>query len=687
PFIEPPAQAAIDDGYHTLFELGAIDAPSREGRLTDIGRDLSRLPLDPRIARMLLAARAEGAVDDVITLAAALSIQDPRERPSARQEAADSAHQVFRDPTSDFLTLLNIFEQYRHAEDTLTSGPLFNWCRDHFLSPARMREWSEMAHQLRDIARELELPLAPLSSPRANPDRIHRALLTGLISSVACREAEQGSYDYRSVRGGVVQIFPGSVLFKKSPKWIMAAEIVETSRLYARTVAKIEPEWVEELAGHMFKRQLSDAHLDADTGIPSAFERVSMSGIVVVPRRPADLAKADPAAARRIFIAEALAKARWKSDLPLIAHTRAMLARARDAEHRLRKRNLARIDDDLAAWFESRLPPQIHGPAQLTAWLAADPAHEPRLRLAPADVLKPEAAEAFDPARYPDAISSPDAPAAWPLTYALAPGKDDDGLTLSLPLLDLDRLPPHRADWLVPGLLKQLPKDKRSQLEAKSALSDLASSLADVLDFAAAPLPVAISEAFTVLHSIDIPPALFAAALKGLPDHLKLRVRVLDELGKPVAESRDLPALLAKLEPRLAKARSARAKTAFAQSGLTAWTSGDLPDRVTTDDPSAPSFPALVDDRDSVSLTLAQTPEHAAALTHHGLRRLFALVCAEDLGYHIDALPALGDLARQYQPFGTAAELKADLACLAADRAFLLGQPPVRTRAEFDQRL
>lgn len=695
PFIEPPAQAAIDDGYHTLFELGAIDAPSRDGRLTDIGRDLSRLPLDPRIARMLLAARDEGAVDDVITLAAALSIQDPRERPSARQEAADSAHQVFRDPTSDFLTLLNVFEQHRHAEDTLPSGQLFNWCRDHFLSPARMREWSEMARQLREIARELELPLAPPSAPRADPDRIHRALLTGLISSVACREAEQGSHDYRSVRGGVVQIFPGSVLFKKSPKWIMAAEIVETSRLYARTVAKIEPGWIEELAGHMFRRQLSDAHLDPDTGVPSAFERVSMSGIVVVPRRPADLSKADPAAARCIFIAEALAKARWKSDLPLIAHTRAMLARARDAEHRLRKRNLARAEDDLAAWFEARLPPHIHGPAQLTAWLAADPVNEPRLRLAPADVLKPEAAEAFDAARFPDAISSPDARVPWPLTYALAPGKDDDGLTLSLPLLDLDRLPPHRADWLVPGLLpelltvllKQLPKDKRSQLEAKAPLPELAVSLADVMDFATAPLPTAVSEALTILHSIDIPAASFAAALKGLPDHLKLRTRVLDENEKPIAESRELPALLSKLEPRLAKARSARAKAAFAQSGLAAWTFDDLPDRITTDDPAAPSFPALVDDRDSVSLTLAQTSEQAAARTHHGLRRLFALVCAEDLGYHIDALPSLQDLTRQYQPFGTAAELKADLACLAADRAFLLGQAPVRTRAQFEQRL
>jgi len=695
PFIEPPPAAAIDDGYHTLFELGAIDAPSRTAALTPIGRDLSRIPLDPRVARMLLAAQSEGAVNDVITLAAALSIQDPRERPAARQEAADSAHQVFRDPTSDFLSLLNIADQYRHAESTLSTGPLFNWCRDHFLAPARMREWSDMSRQLRDIARDLDISIAPPGAPRADPDRIHRALLAGLISNVACREAEQGSFDFRSVRGGVVHIFPGSALFKKSPKWIMAAEIVETSRLYARTVAKIDPEWLEELAAHMFKRQLTDPHLDAETGVPSAFERVSMSGIVVVPRRPADLAKADPAAARRIFIAEALAKARWKSDLPLIAHTRATLAHARDAEHRLRKRNLARTDDELAAWFDARLPSHIRGPDDLTRWLAADPANEPRLRLSPADVLKPEAAEAFDQSRYPDTIALPGATKPLAIAYALAPGKDDDGLTLSLPLLSLPALTPDRAAWLVPGLvpelilvlLKQLPKDRRAQLESKSPLPDLSQSLADLLDFAAAPLPTALAEAIHVLYALDLPPALFTAALKGLPDHLKLRVRVLDELDRPIAESHDLPALITKLEPRLAKARSARAKVAFAQTNLTAWTFDDLPDRTTPDSPDSPAFPALVDDRDSVSLTLAASPEHAAALTHHGVRRLFALACAEDLGYHLEALPNLHDLVRLYQPFGTAAELKADLAALMAERAFTLGQPPVRTRADFEQRL
>ena len=255
--------------------------------ITDIGRSMSRIPLDPRIARMLLAAEAEGALDEILILAAALSIQDPRERPMGKQDDADRAQLVFRHESSDFLTLLRIWEQHRHASDTLSHGPLMSWCRERFLSPARMREWGEMVYQLRDIAEELELRRAERP---ASEDAIHRALLTGLISNAACREAEGGSFDYRGVRGNTVSIFPGSVLFKRGPRWIVAAELVQTTRLFARCVARIEPAWMEELAAHMFERHLSDKHLDPKTGEPSAWERLSMSGIVVVPRRRSAIA-------------------------------------------------------------------------------------------------------------------------------------------------------------------------------------------------------------------------------------------------------------------------------------------------------------------------------------------------------------------------------------------------------------
>jgi ATP-dependent helicase HrpA len=517
----------------------------------------------------------------------------------------------------------------------------------------------------------------------------------------------------------VVAIFPGSSLFKASPRWIMAAEIVQTTRLYARTVAKIDPAWVEELAGHMFKRQVSDPHLDAATGRPVAFERVSMSGVVVVPRREVELASVDPATARRVFVLEALARGRWTGaeaddgdNRPTIAaleHNAAVLALVRKAEERVRRRGLVRSDEQLAAWLNARLPETVRDPASLRQWLARDPAGDAHLRWSIDDVIAPTAApdvrRGLDAAMFPDTLAI--GAASMPLSYALAPGKDDDGVSVDVPLAEADRLTTERAAWLVPGLLadliaamlKGLSKEQRAALERAAGvrIEDAASGVASVLNFAEGSLPGAISEALSVLYGASVGPEALEKALKGVPDHLRVRVRVLDERGGVAGAGRDIGAVLARLGPRIAAARASVARRAFAQSGLKAWTFGNLPERVEADQggPGAPEsaggWPAIVDHGTSAGLTLAPSPEHARAWTLRGVRRLYVLACGEELSCLIDALPGLSEMARQYQALGHSAApggLKDALACVVAERIFLAGHAePPRTRDEFEARL
>jgi len=695
PFLDPPDARAIHDGYETLFELGAITSADRLGTLTPIGERMSRIPLDPRVARLLLGAEPEGALEELIILAAALSIQDPRERPMSRQDDADRAHAVFRDETSDLLSLLKLWDQYSHSADTMGSGALAGWCRQLFVSAPRMREWGDMIRQLRDIAQDLGL--ARNTAPASN-DAIHRALLTGLISNVACREGD-GSFDYRGVRDNVVQLFPGSVLFKKGPKWIMAAEVVHTTRLYARTVARIDPAWIEELAGHMFRRQISDRHLDRATGQPSAWERVQLSSIVVVPRRQISLAPIDPAGARNVFIREALAQTKWETDAPFMQHNRDTLERARAAEAKLRRRDVLVDEGAIVEWFDRRVPAQVVDPETFEAWRADAEKRDPRiLMLSLPNLIQPAARHALDPAVFPDEVllASDDGPVACPLEFSLAPGKDEDGVTLTVPLTLLPAISTDRPAWLVPGLLpslvhallKTLPKNLKAPLEAKADLAQLAASSAEVLPFAEGSLAAALSETVEVLFGLKVPPEQWN--FKGLPPHLRLRVRVIDENAKQIAVERDLGALMQRLAGRITKTLAARTNATVERHNLTTWSFGDLPDLASLPAPvegSSVSIPTLADRTGSVSFLVAKSVREAAITTHQGLRRLFALACQDELKYYVEPLPQWGEIVRHYAQLGSEAELKNHLAARIAERTYMEGQPPIRTRAAFEERL
>lgn len=692
PFIDPPDDAAIRDGYDTLFELGAIDTPASSSALTEIGRGMSRIPADPRIARILLAAEREGSLREVTVLASALSIQDPRDRPMGKQEEADRSHLVFRDESSDFLTLLRLWDQFAHATQSLSHSGVRDWCRERFVSAARMREWAEMQRLLAATASDLGLSR---NDRPASADSIHRALLTGLITNAACREGPAGTHDYRGVRGNSVSLFPGSVLFRKSPKWIVAAEIVQTTRLYARTIARVEPEWIEELAGHLFQRQISDKHLDPESGEPSAWERVTLSTIVVVPRRRTALSAHDSAAARRIFLTEALAQAMWRTDAPFMLNNRRVLNEAKQAEAMLRRRGVLRSPDEIAAWFAARLPPDICEPRAFEAWRTEAERRDPRiLMLSLADVLTPAAAEAIDEIAFPRWITL-GADTRCPLDYAFAPGKDDDGITVTVPLESLPLLTAERAAWLVPGrlpdlaaaLVRLLPKAPRAALETRAGpvgTDGAGQALAGVLTFADGPLPNALSEAASVLFDISIAPDDWP--LRALPPHLVPRIRVVDESGRELAADRDLAALHKRFEGRIRKARAASSRAEYERDGLRTWDFDELPESIEIGPDGTPGFPALIDRGDSVSLTLLESRDEALRQTHSGLRRLYALACAEEVREYLDALPRWSEMMRQYAALGTADDLRDTLIRLIADRVFLAGQPMIRARADFESR-
>ncbi|MFZ2875673.1 MAG: ATP-dependent RNA helicase HrpA [Phycisphaerales bacterium] len=684
PFLDPPEARAITDGLATLFELGAIDRPGGEGRITELGRRLARLPLEPRVGRMLLAAEEEGCVDEVLVLAAGLSVQDPRERPGARAEAADAAHKVFEHPTSDFLTLLNLWEQYTHEEERLGDGALRGWCRDHFVSAVRMREWSQTWWQLREMAEEMELRGGSRGGP-PDEDRVHRALLTGLIANVCCKDEALGAREYRGFRGNVVSLFPGSVLFKKSPRWVMAAEVVETSRLYARTLARIEPAWVEELAGHVMQRQLSDKHYDAERAEACVWERVSMNGVVVVPRRKASLSPLDAKGARALFLTEGLAGGRYGGVEAFSVWTRAVLARAQGAEARLRKRGLVRHAAEIAEWFEARVPGRVVDGATFAEWWSGATAGErERVMLRDADVMKPGAV--WDEAAYPNSVMMGGASVG--VTYRFEPGKDEDGVTFRVALEDAGPAIAERAEWLVPGMLEEkvaalvkgLAKQHRSRLPGADA--GLAAELSGVMAFGEGPLPHCLSEAVEVLHGVRVPTE--AWPVKGLAAHLKARMEVVDKAGREIACGRDATEAMSRVGPRAAKARAARERERFERSGVREWDFGALPERVETE--GGVAFPAVVDLGDAAGLTLASDERVAAAVTLHGVRRLLAISCGEEVQHRLVSMAGWDEMVKWHGGLGDAKKLAEDLTLVVCERCFLSGQSVPRTGEEFEAR-
>jgi ATP-dependent helicase HrpA len=694
PFVEPPDSRMIRDGYETLHELGALGEPAPGAALTRTGAQLAKLPIDPRLGRMILAAKGEGTLREVLIIAAALSIQDPRERPMSAQDAADQAHARFRDEHSDFVALLNLWNEYQKQAEHLSGSKLRKWCQTNFVSFVRMREWEDIHQQLHALVADMGFHENPATQP-ADYASIHRSLLTGLLSSIGQRTE---TFEYQGARGQKFHLFPGSGLFKRGPRWVMAAEIVQTTRLYARTVAKIEPEWVEALAGHLVKRSYSDAHWSKDAGQVMAFEKVSLFGLDVVPRRRVNYGPIDPAASRDLFI-HALVEGDLQKRPAFLEHNLRLIDEVKRLEAKARKRDILADTRALSEFYGARLPPDVYSTDTLNRWLkSAGREGALALQMAKTDLLSREAAE-VTPEKFPD--TAPVAGTRLNLEYTLDPGGPTDGITMTVPLEALIALDERRTEWLVPGLLKDkilallrsLPKQHRKALDPAPALAEQAAA---TLPFGRGDLYEALSTLVRERRGVTI--AREAWQPRGIPDHFRLNIRVVDERGKVLGESRDVNDLKARFAARAKAAferlaqsgpsqpddQGADATSPFHRDGITDWEFGDLPESVTLDRGGfrLVAYPAILDRGETVSLRLLDSADAAATETRRGLRRLFILEARDELLYHVRLIPELPAMSLHYAPYGGGEQLKRDLIELAAERAFLSEQALGETSSE-----
>jgi ATP-dependent helicase HrpA len=628
PFLDPPSERSIKDGFDLLTELGAINREGEHPSLTGKGKLMARMPLDPRISRMMIEATHEGCLREVAVIAAALSIQDPRERPVEKAPQADQAHSPFKDPDSDFLTLLNIWKRYHREWETLkTQNKMRKFCKQNFLSYPRMREWVYTHEQITEILKENNVRLEGQSEevPYA---RIHRCVLSGFLSNIALKKEKNM---YQAARGREVLIFPGSTLFKKPPAWIVAAEMLKTSRLFARTVAKIEPEWIEPLAGDLSRSTTFDPHWDRNRGEVRAFEQVSLYGLVIVPRRAVSYGPIAPEDAHRIFVQEALVEGDVKEALPFLLHNQALRHRLKTMEEKLRRRDLVGSDLVLADFYSSRLP-GVYDIRTLRKKIR-DKRSDAFLRMKETDLLL-SAPDEGTLSQYPDRVAA--AGKTFDCTYAFAPGKEEDGVTLRIPSGQVSGVPPGCLDWSVPGLLKEkvtalikgLPKTYRKQLVPVPRTVEV---ILQEMERGEPSLVNTISRFVYRKFGVDIPASVWAGV--EIPDHLKMRISVVDPAGKALEAGRDIQLLIQADEKRHgAESSSAwkRGRDKWEREGITAWDFGTLPESVSLTDRLL-AYPALAPGKDSVSLRLFRTTQQALASHEKGVELLLTLHLAKDL--------------------------------------------------------
>ena len=684
PFVEAPDSRAVRDGYETLHELGAIDDNQQ---LTPIGRDLAKLPIDPRIGRMILAAGREGALAEVLIIAAALAIQDPRERPMAFADKADAAHEQFDDAAGDFISYLNLWHAWRDKKRHLSGSKLRRWCKESFVSFVRMREWEDVHAQLAELASELRLRM---NRDKAPPDRIHRALLTGLLCNIGQKPEKLDASDrekgnYLGGRGNRFSIFPGSALFKAGPKWLMAAEIVHTTKVYARTIAPVTPEWIEELGTHLLKRTYSEPRWDKHTGKVVANERVTIYGLELVPKRRISYGSIAPDVCRQIFVHHALVLGELERQPDFLRHNLDLEERVKELEVRTRRNNLIANSDRRFAFYDSRVPKDIIAAAPFEKWRYDQAKKEPRLLFMSLEDLLSDDAGLPTAEAYPDEIDI--GPFKLPLSYVLDPASEKDGITVHVPLDALGQVQPERFAWLVLGhvrekvetILRGLSKEWRRLLPPASQLTD---QVLPLLQFADGIFIEQLRLAVLKATNTDVPREALSAV--SVPLWMNMRFEVEGEGDAVLAAGRDLNQLKALLAPKL-KAGMLTSPNRYNRDGIKQWDFGDLPERVEIDRGGVRfgAFPGIVDNKSSVSLRLFDTFESSQAATRHGTRRLFMFSASDAIRRHATYIPGVETAAMLFGQIGSPTQFREGVAELIADRAFIGDMLPVRSEKEF----
>jgi len=658
PFVDPPSPRAIADGYELLTELGAVD---EEKKLTSVGQELARLPLDPRVARMLVAAREEGCLAQVRVIAAALSVQDPRQRPLERADAADARHARFADEQSDFLALLKLWKLQEE------SG-LRRMCRENFLSYPRMREWRDVHEQLKQT---LDSPEGP---EKADYRAVHRALLAGLLGNVGMRDEEGACTGARGIK---FWVHPGSWT-RKPGKWIVAAELVETTRLFARTVAGIEPRWLEELGAHLIKRSRSDPHWEKDRGEVAALERGTLYGLPVYVNRRVPFAPHDPDLARDIFIRAALVEGDLGTRAPFLAHNRRLAAEIERLEHKSRRPDILVDDELIHAFYDERIPKEIRDAASFERWRRQAEAAKPRLlHLAREDLMRHEAA-GITTQNFPPALEL--GPNRYALEYHFEPGSARDGVTMTVPLALLNQVPAARTEWLVPGLLKEkiraLAKSMPQRLRHKlGSLDEFAARFSASVPPSDLPLTEALRRYARDELNLEVPVDAFRP--DSAPPHLRMNFRVQDEQGRQLETSRDLPGLKRAFGEKTEAIIQQEAPLDEGER-YTGWTMGDLPElmEISRGGHTLMGYPALVDAGEAVTLQVFDSPEKAREMHRAGVLRLLSIAFRD----------RIRDLERSAAKDVVLGPLKADVIAAALARTFLQDSVPT-LQGEFARRV
>ena len=655
PFLDPPSERSIKDGFDLLVELGAAEKKGPDFRLTEKGRLMARIPMDPRISRMLLEAAKEGCMQETAVIASALSIQDPRERPVEKALQADQMHAPFKNPDSDFLTLLNIWNRYHREWETLkTQNQMRKFCKTHFLSYTRMREWVYTHAQITAILKEQRIS-APSSQGAPHYDSLHRCVLSGYLSNIAVKKEKNM---YLAARGREVMLFPGSTLFNKGPGWIVAAEIVKTSRLFARTAARIDPQWLETLGGELCRSSYSEPYWDKHRGEVRAFQQVTLFGLVIVPRRSVSYGKINPKESHEIFVQSALVEGNMENPLPFLIHNQNLVAELTTVEDKLRRRDILVSDTAIAEFYSEKLEGvcDVRGLKKRIKETGGDDF----LRLEKHDLLQklPDPAEL---ARYPDQFDVEGR--AYPCAYAFAPGKPEDGVTVKVPAGLVSTIPSECLDWGVPGLLREkvtalikgLPKRYRKRLVPVSQTVD---AILEHMQRGEHSLVNTVS-AFVYRHfGVDIPGSVWHAV--EVPEHLRVRVAVVDHAGKELDSGRDIHVLSRSDRQRQAPESSAaweRGRKRWERKGITTWDFGDLPESVSLGE-NPVAYPALEPAEESVSLLLFRNREEALASHRKGVRWLLTRYFAKDLKYLKRNLALPQDTAIAARHFGGAIALE-----------------------------
>ncbi|WP_329020924.1 ATP-dependent RNA helicase HrpA [Streptomyces sp. NBC_00690] len=677
PFIDPPDHRNIRDGVQLLQELGAFDTAQKDPRkrLTPLGRKLAQLPVDPRLARMVLEADKNGCVREVMVIAAALSIQDPRERPAEKQTQADQQHARFKDETSDFLAFLNLWRYVREQQKERGSSSFRRMCKQEYLNFLRIREWQDIYAQLRQVAKSLGVHVNEEDAPETS---VHISLLSGLLSHVGLKDTDNKN-EYLGARGAKFAVFPGSALFKKPPRLVMSAELVETSRLWARVNAKIEPEWVEPLAQHLIKRTYSEPHWEKDQAAVMAYEKVTLYGVPIVAQRKVNYGRIDPETSRDLFIRRALVEGDWRTHHKFFADNRKLLTEVEELEHRARRRDILVDDETLFDFYDQRVPADVVSGAHFDSWWKKTRHDEPDLLDFEREMLINEKAGAVTKDDYPDSWRQ--GRLKFRVTYQFEPGADADGVTVHIPLQVLNQVTDEGFDWQIPGLrtevvtelIRSLPKPvRRHYVPAPDYAGKFLQRAVPLQE----PLPVTLARELKSM--VGVPVTADDFDWSRVPDHLKITFRIVDERRRNLAEDKDLTALQLKLRPRARQALSQAAAASVGPSGesiertgLTDWTIGTLTKVFETRRAGQPvkAYPALVDAGDTVSVRLFDSEAEQRQAMWRGTRKLILLnIQVNPAKFAADKLTNQQKLALSGNPHGSIQALFDDCAMAAADK-------------------